>query len=87
MTPESTFHPTQKYTLNICVLRGLMMYRKSARGTLFFRGTASTFAMFLHSVPKGNRRLMSDYRSKGHTKLIVNYLKEPRYKFGIKILY
>ena len=26
-------------------------YRKSARGTLFFWGVASTFAMFLHSVP------------------------------------
>ena len=26
-------------------------YRKSARGTLDFRGIASTFAMFLHSMP------------------------------------
>ena len=26
-------------------------YRKSARGTLDFRGIASTFAMFLHSTP------------------------------------
>ena len=69
MTPESTFHPTQKYTLNICVLMGLMMYRKSAL------------------VPKGNQSLMSHYHSRGHTKLIVNYLKEHRHKFDIKILY
>ena len=49
-------------------------YRKSARGTHFFRGIASTFAMFLHAVPKGNLCLMSDYHSSKSNKLIINRL-------------
>lgn len=41
-------------------------YRKSARGTLDFLGIASTFAMFLHSMPDQVRHdvgSMSDYHS------------------------
>ena len=49
------------------------------------RGSRALSLCFCTRSPIGNRCVMSDYHSRGHTKLIVNYLNKPPYKFGIKI--
>ena len=60
-------------------------YRKSARGTLDFRGIASTFAMFLHSMPdqvghdEGSCQITTPITS---NYLIVNHLDHLSQKIG-----
>ena len=38
-----------------------------------------------HDVIAGLTGNLSDYHSRRHTELIINYLNKPPYKFGIKI--